>query len=106
MDLSGYVNKFSDIENKLGLSEKQKAEILSINRSKNYLRPPYKELWIGFKNLKSKVYSLEVSKEEYFTYTTEEREKRRVMELAEKLGSYTDAVKEISKIESKENSSC
>ncbi len=92
MDESRYLNRFSEIQDALGITEKQKAEILSINQSNNPQRTRYNELWIGLGSRFSKVYSLEVSKEEYFTYTTEETEKKRVKDLAEKLGSYTRAI--------------
>lgn len=92
MDQSKYANRFSDLQKALGLSEKQKAEILSINRAVNPARPFYRELWIGLGSRISRVYSLEVSAEEYYTYTTEEPEKKRVKELADETGDFGRAV--------------
>ena len=48
-------------------------------------------MWIGLGGTQSAVYATEVSREEYFCYTTEETEKIRVLELAEKLGGDTEA---------------
>ena len=58
----------------LGLTEKEKSQILSINLS-NDSRRKYKEVWIGLGGTHSAVYATEVSREEYFAYTTEESEK-------------------------------
>ena len=67
------------------LSEKERAQILSINQA-NDPRRTYKEVWIGLGGVQSAVYATEVSTEEYLCYTTEEREKMEVMARAEKLG--------------------
>jgi hypothetical protein len=60
----------------LGLSEKQKQLILSVNRDNNPQRK-YKEVFIALGS-RAKVYATEVSTEEYAAYTTEEREKLEV----------------------------
>lgn len=85
LDQRKYMNKFEDIQRLLGLTEKQKAQILSINQD---LKPgfKYKEVWIGLGTQKSAVYATEVSGEEYAAYTTEEREKVEVFNLAEQYG--------------------
>ncbi len=85
LDQRKYMNKFDSIQALLGLTEKEKAQILSINMSNNPSRI-YKEVWIGLGGAQSAVYATEVSKSEYLTYTTEETEKLEVMQLAEKLG--------------------
>lgn len=79
------MNKFDQIQTLLGLSEKERAQILSINQA-NDPRRTYKEVWIGLGGVQSAVYATEVSTEEYLCYTTEEREKMEVMARAEKLG--------------------
>ena len=84
LDQRKYMNKFDSIQALLGLSEKEKAQVLSINMSNDTSRK-YKEVWIGLGGVQSAVYATEVSGEEYFTYTTEETEKVEVMRLAEKL---------------------
>lgn len=85
LDQRKYMNKFDSIQALLGLTEKERAQILSINMSNNPSRI-YKEVWIGLGGAQSAVYATEVSKSEYLTYTTEETEKLEVMQLAEKLG--------------------
>ena len=84
LDQRKYMNKFDAIQSMLGLTEKEKSQILSINLS-NDSRRKYKEVWIGLGGTHSAVYATEVSREEYFAYTTEESEKHQVMELSEKL---------------------
>ena len=79
------MTKFDGIQAMLGLSEKEKAQILSINLANDPSRL-YKEVWIGLGGVQSAVYATEVSAAEYLTYTTEEREKMEVFALAEKLG--------------------
>jgi len=85
LDQSKYQNKFGLIQDMLGITEKQKAEILSINKGQEPGRR-YKDLWIGMGATHSKVYRLEVSREEYFTYTSDQKEKLMVMQAVEKFG--------------------
>lgn len=85
LDQSKYQNKFSLIQEMLGLTEKQKAEILSINKSPEPGRH-YKDLWIGLGTSWSKVFRLETSREEYFTYTSDQKEKLRVLKAVEQFG--------------------
>lgn len=85
LDQRKYMNKFDSIQTLLGLTEKEKAQILSINMSNNPSRI-YKEVWIGLGGMQSAVYATEVSPSEYYTYTTEETEKLQVQRLSEKLG--------------------
>lgn len=85
LDQRKYMNKFDSIQALLGLTEKEKGQILSINMANSPSRL-YKEVWIGLGGAQSAVYATEVSAEEYLTYTTEETEKMEVMALAEKLG--------------------
>ena len=90
LDQRKYMNKFDQIQAMLGLSEKEKAQILSINLANDPARL-YKEVWIGLGGVQSAVYATEVSAEEYLTFTTEEREKMEVFTLAEKLGGDLEA---------------
>ena len=78
------MNKFDDIQAMLGLTDKEKAQVLSINMNNDPSRV-YKEVWIGLGGTHSAVYATEVSLEEYYCYTTEETEKMEVMELASEL---------------------
>ena len=90
LDQRKYMAKFEGIQAMLGLSEKEKAQILSINMANDPSRL-YKEVWIGLGGVQSAVYATEVSAEEYLTFTTEEREKMEVFALAEKLGGDLEA---------------
>ena len=84
------MNRFDQIQGLLGLTEKEKSQILSINQSNDPSRR-YKEVWIGLGGTQSAVYATEVSMHEYLAYTTEETEKMEVRELAEKLGGDMEA---------------
>lgn len=84
LDQRKYMNKFDEIQAMLGLTDKERAQILSINMNNDPKRF-YKEVWIGLGGTHSAVYATEVSTEEYFAYTTEESEKIEVMRLAEEL---------------------
>ena len=86
LDQSKFQNRFDEIQSLLGLSDKDKALVLSVNRS-NDPRLRYKEVFIGLGPEHSKVYRTEVSLEEYLTYTTEEKEKLKVQDYTRKYGS-------------------
>ena len=85
LDQRKYMNKFDQIQALLGLTDKERGQILSINQSNDATRS-YKEVWIGLGGVQSAVYATEVSKAEYLTYTTEETEKMRVLARAKQLG--------------------
>ncbi|WP_114782333.1 TraG family conjugative transposon ATPase [Botryobacter ruber] len=85
LDQSKYLNKFDDIQQLLGLTEKEKALVLSINKANDPNRN-YKEVFISLGGTLSRVYRTEVSLEEYLTYTTEEAEKVKVQAYAQKYG--------------------
>lgn len=85
LDQSKYQNKFEQIQELLGLTEKEKALVLSVNKANDPARK-YKEVFISLGGMLSKVYRTEVSTEEYLTYTTEETEKIKVMQYARKYG--------------------
>ncbi|MBN8674352.1 MAG: TraG family conjugative transposon ATPase [Chitinophagales bacterium] len=82
LDQSKYQNKFDQIQELLGLTEKEKAQVLSINKANDPAKK-YKEVFISLGGMLSKVYRVEVSAEEYLAYTTEETEKFKLMQLAE-----------------------
>ena len=85
LDQRKYMNRFDQIQELLGLTDKEKAQILSINMANNPNRL-YKEVWIGLGGTQSAVYATEVSPEEYLCYTTEETEKIHVLNRAAQLG--------------------
>jgi len=85
LDQSKYQNKFEQIQELLGLTEKEKALVLSINRANDPTKK-YKEVFISLGGVLSKVYRTEVSPEEYMAYTTEEKEKVKVQAYTKKFG--------------------
>ena len=96
LDQRKYINKFDEIQALLGLTDKERAQVLSINLN-NDTKRLYKEVWIGLGGTQSAVYATEVSLEEYLAYTTEETEKMEVMQLATKLNSNVElAIKQLS----------
>jgi conjugation system TraG family ATPase len=85
LDQAKYQNKFEQIQELLGLTEKEKALALSINKANDPTKK-YKEVFISLGGTFSRVYRTEVSPEEYLAYTTEETEKMIVTEYAKKHG--------------------
>jgi conjugation system TraG family ATPase len=85
LDQSKYQNKFDQIQELLGLTEKEKALVLSVNKA-NEPDKKYKEVFISLGGMLSKVYRTEVSLEEYLAYTTEESEKVKMNAYAQKFG--------------------
>ena len=57
LDQRKYMTKFDGIQSLLGLSDKEKAQILSINLSNDPSRL-YKEVWIGLGGVQSAVYAM------------------------------------------------
>lgn len=95
LDQRKYLNKFSQIQSLLGLTDKEKAQILSVNMS-NDPRRRYKEVWFGLGGVESAVYATETSLEEYLCYTTEESEKVEVERLTRELdGDIERAIKRL-----------
>jgi conjugation system TraG family ATPase len=95
LDQRKFMNRFDVIQSLLGLTEKEKGQILSINMANNPGRR-YKEVWFGLGGVQSAVYATEVSLEEYLTFTTEESEKMEVQRKAEELrGNYELAIKQL-----------
>lgn len=92
LDQSKHVNKFHLLQELLSLTDKQKAEILSMNKGKKPGRI-YKDVWIGMGSNASKVYGVEVSREEYFCYTTEEKEKVLVQQYATRYGDMAKGIR-------------
>lgn len=96
LDQSKYQNKFDQIQELLGLTEKEKALVLSVNKANDPAKK-YKEVFISLGGMLSRVYRTEVSLEEYLAYTTEEMEKVKVMQYAAKYGSIAKGIKVLSR---------
>jgi conjugation system TraG family ATPase len=91
LDQSKYQNKFDEVQAMLGFSEKEKTQILSMNKANDH-KLKYKEVFISLGTSHSKVYRTEVSLEEYLVFTTEEREKMKVQEYAARYGDISRGV--------------
>ncbi|WP_337966254.1 TraG family conjugative transposon ATPase [uncultured Flavobacterium sp.] len=85
LDQSKYQNKFDQIQELLGLTDKEKALVLSVNKANDPARK-YKEVFISLGGMLSKVYRTEVSLEEYLAFTTEESEKVKMNAYAKNFG--------------------
>lgn len=92
LDQSKFQNKFDDIQVLLGLSEKEKAQVLSMNRA-NDPSFRYKEVFVSLGGQRSMVYRTEVSLEEYLCFTIEETERMQVDAYSGKLGSREAGIK-------------
>lgn len=88
LDQRKYQNDFPKIQQLLGITDKETAMIMSMNRA-NDERYHYKEVYIS---PPSKVYRTEVSREEYWTYTTESSEKAKVKAYKKKYGDIRKAI--------------
>ncbi len=91
LDQSKFANKFDEIQALLGITDQQKIEILSINKG-HEPGSSYKDLWIGLGANHSKVYRLEVSPEEYYTYSSDQRDKVLVQGYIERYGDVKTAI--------------
>ena len=79
LDQRKFMNKFDEIQAMLGLTDKEKAMVLSVNRD-NDPTQKYKEVFISLGGVHSRVYRTQVSLEEYLCYTTEESERVKLLE--------------------------
>ena len=73
LDQRKYMNKFDHIQRLLGLTDKERGQILSINQA-NHPGRFYREGWNGLGGTHSAVNATDVSDEEYAVYTTAESE--------------------------------
>ena len=80
MDMRKYLNKFDKLQTTLGLSEKGKAQVLSVNKDN-------REIFLDLGGQVMKVLKNELCPEEYYAYTTEGRERVKVQEYAAHHGS-------------------
>jgi conjugation system TraG family ATPase len=86
MDMRKFQGKFDKLQNALGLSDKGKTILLSVNKNN-------REIFIDVGGQVMKVYKNELCSEEYYAFTTEGRERVKVLEYAEKYGSVEQGIK-------------
>lgn len=77
LDQRRYQNQFTKAREFLGLTEKEASMALSLNRD-NDPAYRYKEFFVSFGGQHSAVYRLEVSRMEYWAFTTEAPEKEQI----------------------------
>jgi hypothetical protein len=92
MDMRKFMNKFDALQATLGLSDKAKTILLSVNRDPEPGRR-YREVFIELGGQVMKVYRNELSPEEYYAYTTEASEKLKVLHYAERAGSLREGIR-------------
>jgi conjugation system TraG family ATPase len=85
MDMRKFMNKFEKLQETLGLSDKAKTILLSVNKDE-------REIFIDLGGLVTKVYKNELSQEEYYAYTTEGKERVKVQEYAKRYGSMEQGI--------------
>ncbi len=95
MDMKKYLNKFDQLQDVLGLSEKGKAILLSVNKDN-------REIFIDLGGQEMKVYKNELCPEEYYAYTTEGSERVEVADYTHKHGSIEEGIKALVKDKLKE----
>lgn len=92
LDLKKFQNKFEAIQAVMGMSEKGKEQVLSLNRANEPGRR-YREIYIELGNQVQKVYRYEPSPEEYYAFSTEQTEKLKVQQYTEQLGDIRKALR-------------
>ena len=93
LDMGKFKNKFGQISQVLGLTEFQKEQVLSVNKNLPSDRK-FKEVFIA-RGADSKVFALEVSRPEYYCYTTEQREKEKILEKIKEGQSILEALRSL-----------
>jgi len=85
LDMRKFMNKFDQLQEALGLSDKAKTLLLSLNKA-NAPAELYRELLLDQGGQHLQVYRNQLALEEYLAYTTEEAEKLVVERFAAKYG--------------------
>ncbi|RFZ92840.1 TraG family conjugative transposon ATPase [Mucilaginibacter conchicola] len=80
MDMRKFQGKFDKLQDTLGLSDKGKTILLSVNKD-------HREIFIDIGGQIMKVYKNELCPEEYYAFTTEGKERVKVQEYAREHGS-------------------
>ncbi|PWV47125.1 conjugation system TraG family ATPase [Chitinophaga sp. S165] len=74
LDMRKFQNKFDQLQAVMGMPDKGKPMVLSLNKANDPKRK-YREVYIDHGGVSMKVYGYEPSPQEYYAYTTEEKEK-------------------------------
>jgi hypothetical protein len=93
LDQRKYAHRFDEIKQTLSLTQHECQLALSLNQDLcTQGRNPYKEVFITFNGNAPMVYALEVSKAEYWVYTTEKSEKMCLQRAQQECGSLQKAI--------------
>ncbi len=98
LDQTKYINRFEELAQQLSLNEDDKAMVLSLNRRKTAKRSG-REVFFSLGNKKSFVMNLEVSPEERIAFSSQKKDRMRLAEEVERVGSYVQAVMNLAKKE-------
>lgn len=85
LDMKKFQNKFDKIQEVMGMTDKGRDLVLSLNIANDPSRK-YREVYIELGNQLMKVYAYEPSPEEYYAFSTEQSEKLKVQQYTEKFG--------------------
>ncbi|MET6999419.1 TraG family conjugative transposon ATPase [Chitinophaga defluvii] len=83
MDMRKFQHKFAQIQTVLGLTDKGRDILFSVNRGNDPKRR-YREIYFDLGGVVQQVFAFEPCLEEYYAYTTEEKEKIKVQQYAAK----------------------
>lgn len=92
LDLRKFQNKFDAIQALMGMSDKGKEQVLSLNRA-NEPGKKYREIYIELGNQLMKVYRYEPSPEEYYAFSTEQTEKLKLQQYTTRYGDIRKALR-------------
>ena len=96
MDMRKFQGKFDKLQDTLGLSDKGKTILLSVNKDN-------REIFVDIGGQDMKVYRNELCPEEYYAYTTEGKERVKVREYAQRYGSMEAGIAELIKAQTANN---
>ncbi|UPK68032.1 TraG family conjugative transposon ATPase [Chitinophaga filiformis] len=85
LDMRKFQNKFDQLQSVMGMPDKGKPMVLSLNKANDPKRR-YREVYIDHGGVSMKVYGYEPSPQEYYAYTTEEKEKVLVKQFTAQCG--------------------
>jgi conjugation system TraG family ATPase len=88
--------RFDQLQKALGLSEHEKAAVVSVNKSNDPTRK-YKEVAFCFANGPCQVYGVETSLEEYLAFTSEESERVLVDQYAKQEGDLEKGIRTLAR---------
>lgn len=95
LDQSNNQNNFAPIENVMGLTDKDRNLILSINKVSSPYSPKAKEVFISIGGKQSGVYRTEVSSEEAYAFESAKDEKDEMLYSAKLNNSFISAIKKL-----------